>query len=474
MKKMLMTGGGLLFFCLPAMADTPTGLDLSNVIKVTEDPISQGCSGPSFQGNFDNEHPLNMAAVYVGNCPAGQYMNVANDASVGNDGTVSGVTCVDCIAGNFCPGVTNPSINNYILSTQGMTACAAGTYTNTTGLSACSPCSVGSYADSTGATSCTAAAAGYYVDTTGASSPTQCPVGYRAGTSTGTTSIAGCQKLITSCTDSVNNFKNGTMTPADWTNDENYVSGVGLYVNYRDTDNHCFGSLTCNPGYSKQNAYAWLANNLDKNVSTSGCAVDGTMKDPADPDGKKHIPCPDTVEAGTVVFEFEDDSGLPVAQLNMVTTCATVELDAQNNPIMVKAHDALNGTETGIACWYKNVDLPNQPWFLTNVYDLKDGYDAAAKDCAETCGLSKPFSAMNDSIKTQMSGLMNQIALLYPDSKFCVANSINIAWGDVTLDENDPAKTCTYGGDLTTPNVEPSQEGFKFLGWKVVSTNNNN
>lgn len=53
----------------------------------------------------------------------------------------------------------------------------------------------------------------------------------------------------------------------------------------------------------------------------------------------------------------------------------------------------------------------------------------------------------------------------------CAANPITITWGDVSLEQNDPARTCTYGGDLITPQAKPTTDGSKlFLGWKPVVT----
>ncbi len=56
----------------------------------------------------------------------------------------------------------------------------------------------------------------------------------------------------------------------------------------------------------------------------------------------------------------------------------------------------------------------------------------------------------------------NRFAKMVGNRYFCVANEVNINWGD------NINTTCTYGGGFTAPASEPTaDEGYKFVGWKI-------
>lgn len=201
MKKILLILG-ILAFVAPVVADDSvpaqpaepaTGLDVSELIKAKSD-IKDGCSGDAFQGDT-SETPLQMAAVYVDGCASGTYLNVANDASIGSDGTLSGVSCESCPTGNQCSGVYWKDIkveSDTLLDDQGLEPCFKGMYADVTGLDKCKYCAPGTYQNNEGQTSCKLADGGWYVEKEGSDVQIQCPVGYRAGTTTGGTSIYSC------------------------------------------------------------------------------------------------------------------------------------------------------------------------------------------------------------------------------------------------------------------------------------------
>ncbi len=72
-----------------------------------------------------------------------------------------------------------------------------------------------------------------------------------------------------------------------------------------------------------------------------------------------------------------------------------------------------------------------------------------------------------------VQNLMDLADLTESDTKaqVCTPDKIHITWTGVTLDANDPANTCTYGGTLITPTSEPASDGSRlFLGWKPVTS----
>jgi hypothetical protein len=600
MKKILLIAGILLGMS-PALADDsvpaqpaePEGLDVSQLIQ-TKDNVEDGCSGESFQGNYTAEHPLQMAAVYVDGCPnvkdeqnneIGKYLYVADDASIGNDGTLSGVSCELCPTGHECPGIdyNKIEITGGRLSSQGAFECKPGRYSNTTGSAECEPCAVGTYQSANGGKSCTPASAGWYVEKEGSDVQIQCPVGYRAGTTTGGTSIYSCQKKITSsmCDDMADNFLNGTMTPVD-------LSGGDLFVDYMDVSSHCFGSLSCNSGYHKGNAWQWIQDNPGAIVEEKGCSINNKIND-----NGNLVDCNNGLNPGTVQYVVDSTyQGRPANVFNFAITCSDKLVADKSDPTIgfgeaeyddftaSYCQDSNKDVVSGITseadcvalgegyswirpgvggyCWMRNIDEPNQPWF-------SGGYYGSGEDCKSWCGANVnnypmvardddkhlvvenaqgdyyaevgnnqflqlvhfgPNTCYDSTTREQINandssacfaegGKWNEsgqeIYLLAPNADtenpeseigahtyvigieeenllngriakttgtngnasfdVCVANPIVISWDDVTLEQNDPARTCTYGGNLITPTSEPASDGSRlFLGWKPVTS----
>ena len=108
-------------------------------------------------------------------CAAGSYMNLSS-CQLCDSGTYTSSTgataCTYCKTGSY-PDATNGA--------SSCSRCSAGAYSSSihvTNSSACLPCGPGTYTSSTGATVCTACRAGSYPDaTTGASSCSSCSVG---------------------------------------------------------------------------------------------------------------------------------------------------------------------------------------------------------------------------------------------------------------------------------------------------------
>ena len=499
MKHFLITGG-ILFAVMPAMA-----LNLPDDLITASDSLS--CSdtqNQEFAESHDAQNPLQMQAIYVRNtCSSGQYLNVTgNTVNIDNDGNITNASCVTCTEGNYCGGVSDISItDNQLQSSYGMS---------------------------------------------------ECPAGYTFG-SNGASSIYGCQKKITSCSDYVSNFTRGTMTPAS-------LPSGGLLVNYRDISNHCFGSLTCNTsGYTtKKNVYQIVAEHPEMLTASVSCPITGTVTHEVYNSNtgqwdKVTESCSSVQEPGTVKATISGKYA-PMATANFVGVCSN-KTAAAITPDSAD-YDDLTAESTGSNCYMRNVDFPNQPWFLTGGYkdiadceqdcpdvgdryplirkkfdendkvslivkDSSDNYYAKDTDSDQfvpvimiprnTCydsngGLQSDYLTSSDCITAgyiwNKDGsyfmdtgatpvddigdytyvLYDEIAPLFPglaqmtasdtNVQVCVANTVNINWDGV----NNPgdAGTCTYGESFTAPSSEPTPaDGYKFLGWKVGTTNNN-
>jgi len=448
MKTLLITGGVLLSV-LPAAA-----LDVSS-LKTAGKTETNGCSGTTFQTS-----PVTMQAVYVGSsCPSGSYFNVENNATIDSNGQVTGAGCETCTTGHYCAGVSEVTVNNGTLSTQGIEECAAGTYSNTTGLSECTPCAGGTYNTQTGQTSCTNAQAGYYTPNT--TSEAQCPLGYRDGAAGSGTSINACSKTI-SCPASCSNFRNTASCSIDDTLDGTSVTfgnNINGYCFETIATNSTTGKLECNPGYGEINAYQWVIDNSGRMVSYSNCSIDG-----------QHGTSCNTQERGTIIWKTAAaDTTAPFAELHAIAKCSAV---APANNVYHVADNTNGFNNPGAYCWLKIVDFPGQEWMIGG-----PGFNDQA-ECEATCGVmmasnTYPFGdidpqtnqyAVNQNALFSFS-VMADLTENDSTAKVCAANTVTINWGDVA--NAGDAATCTYGGDLVAPAAPTPAAGYKFIGWKV-------
>lgn len=487
MKRFLITGG-VLFSVLPA-----TALDLTTLYTTTAPTNTGDCSGQAFQSNS-----VSMQAVYVTEtCPAGYYFDVpANAAIDSTTGIVTGTSCQPCTDGYYCPSTVTVAANNGALNTQGRTQCPAGTYGNATNrgtipsdtndpdyntilanYTACQACSGTTYAANTGSTSCTSVTTGWYADKVNSNDPgnttqTQCPVGYR---SVAAESQGDCTKTVNDSYCATHypssNFKHVATSGANAytvvVNSNSIDENNQIAFKDRDFEPVCLVSFGCEPGYTTTNLYDWIKTHLDRiPAAHSWCSPDGTG-----------VGC-STQAPGTFTMTITGDDS-PVASLNWVSVCTNT---APSSGLAIVANFTVS--DTGKYCWARNVDLPDQPWMMAGLYN-------SAESCAQRCGEMagpEPSEYLMGSISNQefnaFAGAIDTFTALAsltpggqgnPNADVCVANTVTINWGDVA-DPGD-AGTCTYGEDFTAPQSGPNpadHPGFKFLGWKVIPTNNNN
>ncbi|GEM_PF-6006157 len=468
MKKLLITGG-VLFSIMPAMA---ADLELPDLIQQNG---SGDCSNETSDAFYTT--PVTMQAVYVTDtCPAGQYFNVGSNAEIDSTtGQITGASCQNCTDGHYCPSAINIAVNNGVLSTQGLdNLCPAGTYadSNRTSLTECDACPAGTYQTQTGQSSCNNARAGYYI-VSATQTDVQCPYGYRDGVAGTGASIDACSKTVScpnSCSDNLKHIKtsgNGACTI------DNTVNGTSVaFGSTNRLNGSCFEQFTCENGYEKRNVYAWLyAHPESVSSNIAYCSPNGTGA------GCSDIQNP--MERGTSAWIISGNDR-PVDTLHFVNVCTSrvpdfnaVQQGDFSSFVVDQATAQFSPSDTGVVCWNRNVDLPNQPWFITNVYDN-------AQECADKCGRIREsnYSSsyafgdyQNDTFVPIAQDMMIISQLTTYTANACFANTITINWGGIA----DPgaAGTCTYGETFTAPNSTPAAaSGFKFIGWTPVESGN--
>ena len=496
MKKFLVTGG-VLFAVMPAMA-----LDLSSENLIAGDS-SISCSStqdPEFAVAHDSENPMDMQAVYVTNaCDPTEYLSVSgNSPVIDNNGILTNATCETCTAGSYCPGLSDIAItNNQLASSYGITECPAGTYC-AAGASNYTACTGTTYASTAGSSSCTNVTSGYYADKTdpvndlGNTTQTQCPLGYR---DVAAADEAGCTKSVdstycsglssTNFCGNFNHIANGCSTAVNPLANPSYdssnpLSTFNITFGTRNGEPACTASnISCAPGYSTTNFYNWLAANPEAVKSTvTYCSPDGTQGS-----------CT-TQEPGTMTWTLAE--GSPVNKLHFATKCSTTTFTGPADMIQ----SSISNT-AGAYCWFKNIDLPGQPWFGIRAYTINPGTAQEALDpqaCALECGnwvsagaaehpgdsqydylfgyklTGQNFALSNENtmVPTLLAGLGTVSG---NTANVCVPGTIYMDWGDV--EDAGAAETCTYGESFSAPSAPTPEAGYKFLGWKVTSTTNN-
>ena len=499
MKKLLVTGG-VLFSVLPAMA---TDLSLSDWHLIDSNTVNPTCSGPEGYTGFVNGD-VTMAPLYIQQCDPGYYLNATSETQIQEHQDSNEdldyyyiQACTQCPVGHSCAGVSNPTVVNDSLGVMGLGAeCSAGTYA-AAGQGSCTACAPGTYTAQTGQSSCTNAQAGYYTPNT--TSEELCPVGYQDGAAGSGTTIDACSKIVDStycnnlnlcsnfnnivttgnnaCSASVNTNNSSIVTDTN----NNNIKKV-LFGN-RGAEPLCVVNKTCQPGYSTTNIYAWLAEHPEAVSTSSYCPQNG--EDFIDSDHHYVEPtlvssCT-TQEPGTMTWIL---TNAPMNEAHFVTKCSETSFNAADPSTAVTT--SVSNTLGGY-CWVKNIDLPDQPWFVLNYYTQ---YNDPITRCSQRCGYRVPAS-QDHLLGSIVNGtftfgetfatvpyLLNGLASVTngqngnPSADVCIASTVNINWAGVA--EPGAAATCTYGESLTVPTPDTNPEGYNFVGWTVGEVTNNN
>ena len=124
LRKLMYTGVIAMCCVIPAFAEGETPaptINISQLNLITETKTG-GCSGDDFQVQTSEDSRLQMQAVYVQTCPAGQYFKVNGlgdtEDIIGANGVINGTECVPCSEKYYCEGVPSIVIDNNIISSM--------------------------------------------------------------------------------------------------------------------------------------------------------------------------------------------------------------------------------------------------------------------------------------------------------------------------------------------------------------------
>ncbi len=474
MKKLLVTGG-VLFSILPAMA---TDLSLSDWHLIDSNTANPTCSGPEGYTGFVNGD-VTMAPLYIQQCDPGYYLNATSETQIQEHQDSNEdldyyyiQACTQCPAGHSCAGVSNPTVVNDSLGVMGLGAeCSAGTYA-TAGQSSCTACAPGTYTAQTGQSSCTNAQAGYYTPNT--TSEALCPTGYQDGAAGSGTTIDACSKTISCPVACSNNVKHTKTCTIDDTLDGTSVA----FGSANRLSGSCFEQFTCDDGYEKRSIYAWLyAHPESVSSNIAYCSPNGTGAGCSD--------AQNPMERGTTTWIISGNDK-PVDTLHFVNVCTNRAPDfnaAQQGDfssfVVDQSTAQFNPSDTGTYCWMRNIDRPDQPWFISNFYN-------STQQCAENCGRLRESDYSSNYAFGDYQGstfvpiaqdmmIISQLATYTTNNvnaQFCFARTVSINWAGVA--EPGAAATCTYGESLTVPTPDTNPEGYNFVGWTVGEVINNN
>ena len=347
---------------------------------------------------------------------------------------------------------------------DGWVCCGAGTYIDFDAIGTadqCPICPAGSYCEGkqwnpetefdSGEEKCLAGTYSSVEGATSADTCLPCPTDYPLSAD-GTTDIAQCYANCPTnpvCVDNASScaYVNANQTTKTFGN----VCGTNIDA-----------QTGCNGGYTPTDAATWLSANQNKMIPLSVCRLISQSN------CNETITFADSTQETITLKPGQFAVGLndaPITNSRGYASCNETVGDNSSTVARI-SNKKFVPTVTGANCWVKLSQIGNMEidtsWVYVTAY-------ADKAECERWCGVlinsSNPYPYQQDVlVALMMTAAQKQINV-------CEANIVNIDWNGV--DEPNNLGMCTYGKQLTVPDA-PKEEGRLFLGWKLVSTTNNN
>ncbi len=431
MKKYLLLGLLGAFMTVPVLADPESNpipvepsIDVSGFYKANGGTVTNACAGDVF-ANATSENPVNMVANFAPACASGYYLKV--DDTVPDAGiqyaTVGDkyVYCATCDAGYSCDGFSTTDIETFITNNSGVLKSMGK-----------DRCPVGTWTGA-GANTCTPCAVGTYNSNEGSSSIDAC-LSCAVDTYADETGLAACK----SC-------------PPDWPTTGDATGSTTINSCYKE----CSGTPTCVPHADNTCSF------VDNGIAMYGSYCKTTFA------GCE--PGYDKTAIATAITSANIDT-----VISSGTTWTISLINAPLSSIQGVYRCVQNANATSWGCYAKPTTLVDG---ATQVG--VDGAEVLLLDfnsesaCNAGCNGSGAYFEDDTYWNTSTN-----IALINGSTDYlCVAKTVNIDWEGAT------PGTCTFGGDLVTPDTAPEKPDWcttttggndcSFLGWKVQTTTSN-
>lgn len=492
MKKLLLIGG-IISVILPAMAEGPT----NPAYYIPDTTKEEGCGADILGDDLTNTNVV-MVAQYTPICGAGQYSLVTENDPNG--------TCTDCSGdGVYCPGMSAKdivldSVTGLPDGSQGLAECPTG-YTD--GAASATSTTIYSCQKKITNTMCSTLANNFKHGTVTSNdmgngllvnyrdvsshcfSSVSCNAGYRKeniyswvmenpGAITG---LSGC---------SLGNFKDYTMGPSgqEFIPCDNGMEPGTIKLTFDSNDtSRPLDTLTYATVCSDVSSSGMIAANDANYANLTGASTGQYCY-------MRNVDTPNQPWILMNDMSNSEQCQQYCGMFNGTTTYPFVEREWNSDTTLIVKDSNNDFYGKDIAAipqvFVPVAQIPAGACYHTDTKEIYNGEGCSCSDCvlngSKARYLTKPnaesvsnigsYTYVLSSNMSQMVGGLAMATASDENAKACVANTINITWNGVTLDENDPAKTCTYGGDLIVPS-QPAEhptdpEHYMFLGWTAA------
>ena len=392
--------------------------------------------------NLTHNGNINLTAVWKSStytCAAGQYLNVTS--------------CEACTAGYYCP--SSSKTYTYNGSVQGRTACAEGSYTNTTGKTSCTACQNGTTTSDKGQTSCNATcsnASGAYAWETAS---------WSANGMTNACTISSC---------SAGKYKNGN---ACATCDSGYTSSNGMTSGRA----YCYKTCAAKTGYT-------LTGGVDYYSATDTCAYSANEYSLSYLCGDEHMYMDMARYNESYTFATAPDDACKQRFSGFTFTgwtCAQTSYDGGETITYTTA-----GSLTCVADWQPNTytvsfdnngaDINGQTTAVTATYNdampaisttapKRDGYIFQGwYDNANYASGTQYYTAAGTSARVFDKTVNTTLYAGWKPITYTIAFDANGGSGTMA------SITMTYNVEKTLTKNAFTRTNYKFAGWATTST----